>query len=176
VTRPSSAAADNADAEHTDGCPEHVYPFSSKHAALQPSVEAVLPSSHASEVVLIPSPQACVHPDLPHTKGGHDHPASTKLQSALHPSPLLMLPSSHFSRPASWESPQVVLQTLGCASEHVYPHSTEHTALQPSLETVLSSSHASEAVLIPSPQPCFFVQLGPEKPSAHAQLELPAYE
>ncbi len=103
-----------------------------------------------------------VHLDLPHAKGGHDHPASTELQSALHPSPLSVLPSSHFSRPASWESPQVVLQTLGRASEHVYPHSTEHTALQPSLAAVLPSSHASEVVLIPSPQTG--VQLGPEKP------------
>jgi hypothetical protein len=192
VTRPSSTAADDADAEHTDGCPAHVYPFSSKHTALQPSEETVLPSSHASEEVLIASPQTCVHLDLPHTKGGHDHPASTKLQSALHPSPLLVLPSSHCSRPASLESPQAVLQTLGFASVHVYPHfkehkegcpahvypfSSKHTALQPSEESVLSSSHASEEVLIPFPQTCVCVQLGPEKPSVHVvQIELPAYE
>jgi hypothetical protein len=66
----------------------------------------------------------------------------------------MVLPSSHVSFPASLESPQLVLQTLGCAAVQLYPHSTVHTVLQPSLAAVLPSSHASEEVLIPFPQMC----------------------
>jgi hypothetical protein len=137
-----------------------VYPHSTEHTALQPSLAAVLPSSHASEELLIPFPQACVQLDLPHAKGGHDHPASTELQSALHPSPLMVLPSSHVSMPASLESPQVVLQTcleIAVPPEQVYPHSTVHPAEQPSPAAVLPSSQNlvltfSTPSVWPSPQ------------------------
>jgi hypothetical protein len=129
-----------------------LYPHSTEQMALQPSLPSLLPSSHPSPEVLIPSPQTPVQMDLTHERAEQVHPGSTIVQSALHPSPLLVLPSSHVSLPASLKSPQVVLQTLGSAAVQVYPHSTEHLSLQPSLPSLLPSSHSSPLVLLLFPQ------------------------
>ncbi len=136
--------------------PEQVYPHSNLHEAEQPSPAAVFPSSQkfavlASFPTVLPSPHLSVHTDSEQVSLVHPHPDSTR-QLALHPSPLMVLPSSHLSLPASLESPQLVLQTLGCAAVQLYPHSTAHPALQPSPSAVLPSSHPSEVVLIPFPQ------------------------
>jgi hypothetical protein len=70
-----------------------------------------------------------------------------------------VLPSSHVSLPASFESPQRVLQTLGCAAVQLYPHSTVHPPLQPSPAAVLPSSHPSDVVLMRFPHTCVQLDL-----------------
>jgi hypothetical protein len=133
-------------------------PHSTAHPELQPSPAAVLPSSHPSEVVLIPFPQTSVQLDLPHGRVEQVHPISD-LQFALHPSPLMVLPSSHVSEPASLKSPHLVLQTcleVAVPPVQLYPHSILQEDEQPSPAAVFPSSQkfavlVSFPTLLPSP-------------------------
>ena len=72
----------------------------------QPSLSAVLPSSHCSPCTRIPSPQPeAKQDDLSRLLAEQDQPASC-VQLELQPSPAKELPSSHSSSPVTRPSPQ----------------------------------------------------------------------
>src|SRR5262245_58881535 len=114
--------------------------------ALQPSLLAMLESSHCSTPSITPLP--------------HD---VSRLTSALQAAPYIVLPSPHCSPRGTCVRPSP--QT-----------STRQVELQPSPETLLWSSHASTPSLTPLPQndssTHLFEQPSPEVvlPSSHCSL------
>jgi hypothetical protein len=129
---------------------------STRHRLLQPSPLPRLPSSHSScGGLTTPLPQSTstqARPAVAHAK-----PGSIARQSAAHPSPPTVLPSSQTSPSAelSTPSPQrahLVVEVGPSVGTHVYPVSTTHLELHPSLEMVLPSSQPSrELAKTPSP-------------------------
>src|SRR5258706_2665247 len=121
------------------------------HAALQPSLGVVLPSSHAS----VPSMRALPH--FWHTLGEplQLQPASTA-HRPLQPSPPVRLPSSHDSGSSRVVLPHwaFCVHTDGCTvgKEQLQPISTVHVAEQPSAGLAPPSSHASLPSTRPLPQ------------------------
>ena len=139
----------HTDFVHVLGVPAQEDPGSTRQVVEQPSPPTLLPSSHISVPMIIPSPQAGTHL-RPGTR--HSYPVSTLLQSAEQPSPPAVLPSSQASLAASLPSPhtEVIVQTLG-EPVQVQPSGIWQIALQPSPPVLLPSSHPSPVSSVPSP-------------------------
>src|SRR3989338_4461689 len=97
-------------------------------SGLQPSPCFPFPSSHCSSGSTVPFPQ--------YGRAG----GGSRLQTSEQPSPIAVLPSSHCSLCCTIWSPQRGLR---------------HAFVQASLLTVLSSSHCSGEVVLPSPHVAF---------------------
>jgi hypothetical protein len=143
-----SHKSDGPPALPNGSAPQHTYPGSTEHSALQPSPETELPSSHHSKPVLSPSPHVGVHvPEV------HSHPSSG-VQKALHPSLERVFPSSHCSQPLINPSPHVGSHTLSESQnlEHVHASSIVHELEHPSPSLSFPSSHPSQNTeIMPSP-------------------------
>lgn len=99
----------------TEGDPEQVQPFSTKHPDEHPSLLKVLLSSHCSLVLTVPSPQTGPMLNLVQTDGEIPeqlHPFST-LQDEEQPSLGILFLSSHYYFPGTaYPSPHLAIHLL----------------------------------------------------------------
>jgi len=119
------------------------------------SVHAVAPASR-------PYPELHEHPStvvVPFgaaefsRQGEHTRPLPKKSawQAHVYPAPTLLVHVAFGAQGAKAAHSSLSEHTLGKVTEQVYPASTVHTALQPSLDAVLLSSHCSSPPSTPSP-------------------------
>src|SRR5262245_5513733 len=101
-------------------------PGSIVHEAEQQSPSTVLPSSHASVGVWMPSPQT----DTQMVGWPAQLNPASIAHVGLQPSPPMVPPSSHASVPTIRPSPQFDMHTVGTPAQ-VNPGSSVHVALQP---------------------------------------------
>ena len=121
----------------------HMKPVSFLHTSEHPSQLQVLPSSHSSTGVCMPSPQVGLQVSLPAVPCVQLQPVSTR-QRLLHPSPLKRFPSSHDSKLSLIPLPQF-LEQISAELEEPPPQdqvcSIVHDEEQPSPFSQFPSSH-----------------------------------
>src|SRR5580693_8507756 len=125
-----------------------LHPVSIVQVELQPSPEAVFPSSHCSPGNTSPSPHTAVH--VPPEQCG------SIVHVGEHPSYGMVFPSSHSSSPSLVPSPQVVWWQADAGggdgfAMHAQPGSILQVELHPAVPSVLPTSHCSLPATIPSP-------------------------